>query len=255
MNINFQGTMAVLNDTHNPFQDQRVMREVELFLYELQPDMVIYPGDLNDFYQISKFNKNPERKGKLQEDLDSTSHMFKRQRSLLPNARMIQMDGNHEDRLRKYLWGDKDAFSSLRCLSVESLFELKDSGIEHIPHEEGVLFNGNFMATHSDLARAHSSYTAKGMSDKHGGSGIHGHSHRMGSFYKRNRFGVYGWWENGCLCDLYPDWMQNPNWQQGFSVITFIKGRFWVEPIQIINGRFIYGGKVYGSGGKKREVK
>jgi len=254
MNINFLGTMAVLQDTHNPFQDQRVLREVELFLGEFQPDMVIYPGDLNDFYLLSKFNKNPERASRLQEDLDSTTNMFKRHRAILPNARMIQEDGNHEDRLRKYLWGNSDALSSLRCLKVENLFDLKDSGVEHIPYEEGVLFNGNFMVTHSDLIRAHSSYTAKGMSDKHGGSGIHGHSHRLGSYYKRDRFGTYGWWENGCLCTLNPDWIQNPNWQQGFSVITFIGKRFWVEPIPINGRKFIYGGRVYGSGGKKREV-
>ena len=52
MEIKFQGTAAILQDTHNPFQDQRVLREVELFLEELQPGLVVYPGDLNDFYQI-----------------------------------------------------------------------------------------------------------------------------------------------------------------------------------------------------------
>ena len=84
MNINFQGTMAVLNDTHNPFQDQRALREVELFLEELQPGLIIKPGDLNDFYPISKFNKNPSRADKLQEDLNSTKRMNERQRKILP---------------------------------------------------------------------------------------------------------------------------------------------------------------------------
>ena len=87
--------------------------------------------------------------------------------------------------------------------------------MEHVPYKEGVLINGNFLITHGDLIRAHSSYTAKGMSDKYGGSGIHGHTHRLGSYYRKNYFGIYGWWENGCLCDLNPDWITNPNWQQG----------------------------------------
>lgn len=252
MNFNFQGTMAVLNDSHNPFQDQRVLREVELFLGELQPDMVIYPGDMGDFYLLSKFDKNPQRAGRLQEDLGSTAALFRRHRALMPNARMIFCKGNHEDRLRKFLWSKSPALASLDCLTVEGLYKLEDSKVECVDYEEGVLINGNFMVTHGDLIRAHSAYTAKGMSDKHGGSGIHGHSHRGGNSLKRNRFGVYGWWENFCLCDLEPDYVQNPNWQQGFSLVHFKRERFWVEQLQIIQRKFIYGGKTYGSGGKKR---
>lgn len=252
MNFNFQGTMAVLQDTHNPFQDQRVLREVELFLSELQPDMVIYPGDMGDFYLLSKFDKNPQRAGRLQDDLKSTAALFKRHRDLMANTRMIFAKGNHEDRLRKFLWNKSPALASLDELTVEGLYKLKESEVECVDYEEGVLINGNFMVTHGDLIRAHSAYTAKGMSDKHGGSGIHGHSHRGGYSLKRNRFGVYGWWENFCLCDLEPDYVQNPNWQQGFSLVHFKKERFWVEQLQIIQRKFMYGGKTYGSGGKKR---
>ena len=253
MNINFQGTMAVLNDSHNPFQDQRVLREVELFLQELQPDLIVYPGDMGDFYLLSKFDKNPKRADSLQSDLNSTAQLFKRHRELLPNTRMIFELGNHEDRLRKFLWSKSPAMASLDCLTVEGLYKLKENEVECVDYEDGILFNNNFMVTHGDLIRAHSSYTAKGMSDKHGGCGIHGHTHRLGSHYKRNRFGVYGWWENGCLCSLDPDWVSNPNWQQGFSLVHFTKDRFWVEQLQIISRKFMYSGKIYGSGGKKRK--
>ena len=252
MDIKFQGTSAILQDTHNPFQDQRVLREVELFLGELQPDMVIYPGDMGDFYLLSKFDKNPNRADTLQVDLNSTAELFKRHRRILPNARMIFELGNHEDRLRRHLWGKDPALASLDCMTIEGLYKLKDSDVECVDYEEGVLINDRLMVSHGDLIRAHSAYTAKGMSDKHGGSGIHGHTHRLGSYYKRNRFGIYGWWENGCLCSLDPDWVQNPNWQQGFSLVHFKADRFWVEQLQIINRKFMYAGKIWGSGGKKR---
>jgi len=252
MEIKFQGIMAVIQDTHNPFQDQRVLREVELFLAELQPELLVKPGDLCDFYPLSKFDKNPNRADNLQSDLESTRRMNVRQREILPNSRQIEIDGNHEDRLRRYLWSKARELAPLDALTVDKLYGLKENEIEHIEYEEGLLINGNFMVTHGDLIRAHSAYTAKGMSDKHGGSGIHGHTHRGGNSLKRNRFGIYGWWENFCLCSLDPDWIQNPNWQQGFSLVHFKKDRFWVEQMQIINKKFMYGGKVYGSGGKKR---
>ena len=59
---------------------------------------------------------------------------------------------------------------------------------------------------------------------------------------------------HNCLCSLDPDWVSNPNWQQGFSLVHFTKDRFWVEQLQIINRKFMYGGRVFGSGGKRREV-
>ena len=252
MDIKFQGVIVVLQDFQIPFQDQRVVHEVELFIGELQPGMIIYPGDVIDCYLLSKFDKNPERADRLQQEFDMSAAMFRRQRALAPNARMVFEPGNHEDRLRRYLWSQAPALSSLRCLKMEELMGLKDNDVECIEKDEGVLFNDNFLVTHAEIIRAHSGWTAKGMSDKHGGSGIHGHSHRLGSYYKTNRSGMYGWWENGCLCNMHPDYMVHPNWQQGFSVVTFTHGRFWVEQIPIIGRKFIYGGRIYGSGGKKR---
>ena len=253
MDIKFQGTMAVLQDTHNPFQDQRVLREVELFLAELQPDLVVYPGDMGDFYLLSKFDKNHARANSLQKDLNSTAQLFKRHRTLMPNTRMIFELGNHEDRLRKFLWSKSPALASLDVLTVEGLYKLTDSGVECVDYAEGILFNGNFLVTHGELIRAHSGYTAKGMSDKHGESGMHGHTHRGGNSLKTRRYGVYGWWENFCLCLLDPDYLTHPDWQQGFSVVTFIRNRFWVQQMQIVNRKFMFNGKVYGSGGKKRK--
>jgi hypothetical protein len=226
---------------------------VELFLAELQPGLVLYIGDMCDFYLLSKFNKDPKRASLLQSDLNSTADLFKRHRQLMPNARMIMEDGNHCFRLRNYLWSKATELSSLDCLTVEGLLKLKENGIEHVDYEEGILINGIFWATHGDLIRKFSSYTAKGMSDKHGGSGIHGHSHRLGCHYKRNRSGIYGWWENGCLCNLDPDYMTYPDWQQGFSLVEFTHHRFWVQQMHIINRKFMYGNRIYGSGGKTRE--
>lgn len=252
MKINFAGTLAVINDLHKPFHDPRVLREVMLFLEEQQPDMVINAGDMGDFYLLSKFDKNPRRADTMQDDLNSVKRFHKEERRILPNARIIEEEGNHEDRLRRHLWSRAKEFESLDDLKLDRLYGLSENEIEHVGYEEGVLINGVFMVTHGDLIRAHSGYTAKGMSDKHGGCGIHAHSHRGGSYYKRDRFGIWGWWENFCLCTLAPDWIQNPNWQQGFSLVHFTKDRFWVEQMQIINRKFMYGGKVYGSGGKKR---
>lgn len=239
-------TVIIYNDTHNPYQDKLVLDLFEQFVREYQPNYLFINGDGNDFYPLSNFDKNPERLVNLQGDLDSTGAMYSRQRRIVPNARIIELDGNHEDRLRRFLWSKVPELANLRCLDLNKLLSLEDNEISHTSYEEGLLVNGIFLVIHGNIASIHSSYTAKRMYEKQGQCGIHGHTHRGGSYYKTDRFGIWGWWENFCLCDLDPDYIQNPNWQQGFSVVHFKKKRFYVEQVPIIDGKFIYGGKLYG---------
>lgn len=238
-------TVAHIGDTHNPYQDPQALELAEIILAKIQPQYLIYGGDMCDFYQISKFDKNPDRAGQMQSDIDNTKAMFKRHKKLLPNTKKKLLGGNHEDRLRRFLWTSAQALASLSCLTTEKLFDLKEYGIEYIPYECGLMINDLFLALHGDIASVHSGYTAKRMYEKHGGCGITHHCHRGGSYYKRDRFGTWGWWENFCLCSLYPDWIKNPNWIQGFSLVHFQGKRFWVEQIPIIGHACMYGGRKY----------
>ena len=238
--------MAVINDTHHPFHDPVTIKIVENLLYDIKPNIIVYNGDMNDFYQISNFSKEPSRLNDLQADINMTNTMFARHSDMFPKAVKFFVEGTHEDRLRNFLWSKASALASLDALSIDKLFHLEDFNMAHIGYEQGILFNGVFLVLHGDIISKHSSYTAKMMFDKHGGCGIHGHSHRGGKYYKTDRFGIYGWWENYCLCSLNPDWIKNPNWQQGFSLVYFTPERFWVCPIPIINHKLMYQGKIYG---------
>lgn len=239
-------TSAWINDTHNPYQDPEALELAEIIIAKVQPELLVYPGDVNDFYQISKFDKDPGRVDEMQGDIDSTKAMFRRHKKRFPSVkRRILLGGNHEDRWQKFLWTSASALSSLKCLTIEELFGLEEFGIEYIPYECGLMINDLFLGLHGDIASIHSGYTAKRMYEKHGGCGICGHCHRGGSFYKRDRFGFWGWWENFCLCSLNPDWIKNPNWIQGFSLVHFQGRRFWVEQIPITDKACMYGGKKY----------
>ncbi len=241
-----QKTAAILFDTHNPFQDEITMSLVERFLAKIKPDFLIYGGDVNDFYPISTFDKNPERISSLQKDLNNTRAMFARHRAMLPSeTEFFLLDGNHENRLQKFLWSDAPALESLDSLQIGKLLTLEEYNIKHIAYEQGLMINDVFLVLHGDIASIHSGYTAKRMYEKHGGCGISGHCHRGGSFYKRDRFGTWGWWEGFCLCHLNPDWIKNPNWVQGFSLVHFRGKHFWVEQIPILNHKFIYGGEIF----------
>jgi hypothetical protein len=61
---------AFVSDLHIPHQDRDVIRVVLAFLKDWRPTFVGLVGDVVDFYQLSKFDKDPNRKLQLQDDLD-----------------------------------------------------------------------------------------------------------------------------------------------------------------------------------------
>ncbi|MCA8938790.1 MAG: hypothetical protein KDB07_03230, partial [Planctomycetes bacterium] len=58
-------------------------------------------------------------------------------------------------------------------------------------------------------------------------SGISGHTHRLGIHYRTTLAGTKFWIENGCLCNLDPDYTHGqPDWQHGFT------SGYWSERFQ-----------------------
>ena len=238
-------TKLVINDAHIPFHDPKTLDLVYNFVREFCPDEIWINGDWADFYGVSKFNKNPSRRENFQDDLDVTIDELEKLRRAAPNARIRYKEGNHEFRLQRFLWRDAPELASLRDLTVAGQLKLQKLNIEYYPSDVDVEDEGMFQIVHGDLISKHSGWTAKAHYDKYGGSGICGHSHRGGSYLVAKRHDTHGWWENYCLCDLEPEYVKSPNWQQGFSIIHFAKDRFFVESIPIVGHRFVAQGKYF----------
>jgi predicted phosphodiesterase len=241
---------CVWNDFHKPYEDTVALRVAEKLIKHIQPDYIHYNGDIIDFYPISKFDKKPRMVAEIQKELDDVQAMLQYHSNIFKKAKKFYLLGNHEDRLRRYLWSVAKELSELRCLEIGELLDLDKFDIRMIDYEEGLLVNDSFLIIHGNIVRKNSGYTARGLMEKHGGCGICGHTHRGGSHYHRDRFGERGWWENWCLCTLNPDYIQFPDWQQGISIIQFIGKQFFVEQLPIIDGKCVYGGKLYTSDDK-----
>jgi len=239
----------IINDLHIPFQDKVAVELVLDFTAKKKPHRVIIDGDGIDFYELSRFDKNPNRKTNLQWEIDEMRGFLIRLRNILPKAEIVYIEGNHEARLRKYLWRKGAEIASLRCLDFKELLGLKSLNINY--YEEGYWL-GKLYIYHGTLIRKDSGATAKAEFMKNGCSGISGHCHRDGKFGVRNQGGLFGWWENGCLCDLNPEYIEGiANWVQGFTMVTQVKGKEFVWPIAIINGTCAFGGHIY----KLKELK
>ena len=79
-------TAMIINDMQCPYHDKVAVRLVMRFAEEYQPDYLLINGDPSDFYPLSNFDRNPERRIRLQGDLDATNNMFGGFRRAAPNA-------------------------------------------------------------------------------------------------------------------------------------------------------------------------
>lgn len=235
-----------LNDLHCPYNDVKTERMVIRFIKDIQPSHVFLNGDMIDFYQISKFDKDPNRTLQLQDDIDELLHFLESLREAIPEAKIVYTEGNHEHRLHRYLCAHPELFN-LKVLQPDKLLGLGQFDVEWVPQDKTYVHHG-FVITHGDVVRKHSGYSAKGMYEKYGTSGISGHTHRVGIYRHRNFASDHMWVENGCLCELEPDYVVGTvDWQQAISVGQFIEGekRFQIDQLQIIKHKMLYRGVLY----------
>lgn len=235
----------VLSDIHIPFQDNKTLDNVFYCIIDNQPQYIVLLGDVLDCYSISRFTKRPDKYRNLQQELDIFYNLMSDLKKDIRNTEIHYIFGNHENRLEKIILDNPGLFN-LQALSPEQLFKLDELDIFY--HKTKFKIN-DFIFYHGDAIRKDSSYTAKAeFYDHKMQSGISAHTHRLGSYYTSYEQKPTFWFENGCLCQLEPDYLNDPdkaNWQQGFSVIDSFNGQNQGTQILIDNHMFMYNGVVY----------
>lgn len=251
---------ACLPDSHGIFADQEAVACSMALVARHRPEVLVLLGDHVDFYALSRFDKDPKRMLCLQDDLDAGHAFVKAARKAAPHARILYLEGNHENRLQRWLHAKGPEVSGLverlgkgrngsrrQLLSVPYLLGLGDLGVAWV--SGGSRDVGGITFKHGNLVRSKAGATAMAELEREGTSGASGHTHRIGHASKTTRGGVFGWWECGCLCDLKPDYMpgQIPDWQHGCAYGSFAegsRGRFYMNVAHIIRGKAMYGDKV-----------
>lgn len=223
----------VISDIHYPYHDTKAIKCVLDFIKDKDIDTIILNGDILDFYDVSSFDKDPDRVNSLQKEIDMSTKFFKKLRTIKPDARIVFIKGNHEYRLERYLKKHPELYS-LDALKLPNLLDLKKYNIEY--SDKGIKL-GNLKIIHGDMVRKFSGYTARGELEKHDSSGISSHTHRGGVYYYKTPERYLAWFESFCLCDLNPEYINEPNWQQGFLYGYIEKDSFAVTPMPIVDGK------------------
>lgn len=225
--------IALPTDLHVPYHDPRALSVAHKIINDFDPDYILAGSDGVDFYAISKFDHDPARMKfyGLQKEIDTWRSIQKEFRDAAPRAAVLYLPGNHEERLRKYVWRHPELYG-LEALRLEKLLGFESLGINWDGSTE-YMIDDQLMLVHGEIARKYSGYSAKGELEK-----IHysyslwmGHTHRGGIHYAQTRRGMVFAAEGFCLCNLEPEYVRHPDWQHGIVLATITKNGIELDPI------------------------
>lgn len=241
----------VLSDLHVPFYDRKLLG-VWMERLEEGPsphrnwDGVDIIGDFIDCYTLSRFDTNPVRKDTFQQEVDDGFGILTDIRKLAPNADIRYSEGNHEDRLRKMLWGKSKPLAHLRNLTISNLLRLDELGIKYHTTQNPYKI-GDLWYTHGDILRKHAGQSARAKSESIYGSVMVGHCHRMGWSPYTTWNGITDAYECGHMADVAQlDYVRNVcfNWQAGWAEVHFEHNHHVVNFYRVVDRgreRFIVG--------------
>lgn len=253
--------IVIMSDVQAPYEDRKLVKAFIRFVKEYVPDELVNIGDLADFPQPSRWNKNT--RGEYAEDIYRDSEYIKAK--ILGPLREVYdgpigvLEGNHDLRPRQYLAEYAPALDggwAADNFRFENLLDFKSFGIEKLP--DFYDFAPDWVMTHGHLGGIRMTQEAgrtalNGAKEKFGKSVIMGHTHRLGKASKsygydqkivRTITGV----EVGNMMDMrQAGYLKGAagNWQQGFA-IAYVDGRHvQVDLIEVSNRRFTVEGVTY----------
>jgi len=244
-------TELFISDPHIPYHDKNSWDITLKIAKHINPDIVYFGGDTIDCLSVAHWTKDPNRELNFQDEINQTVECLTQYRDAFPRATFYHRKGNHELRLQQFLWERAKEISVLKCLDLDELLEFKklhieshDGGPSRAPHKIGKLnhLHGDELQLGSNVIQiAVSAYRKANVNL------IFGHHHAFQTYFKRDLNGNdRGVWVNGCLCALNADYMPVPNWQRGFSIITYASsGYFNVQQVPFFNGKVIFDNKLY----------
>lgn len=249
--------IVILPDTQMPYDDRKALKAVIKFIGDYKPDQLIHIGDVADFPQPSRWNKDTagEFEGSVFEDCEQIK------RRLLEPIRKVYdgpfgiHEGNHDERPRTYLQKYAPALAESGAFNIETLLDFNSFGVQLLPEFYKVA--PDWMTTHGhrgqiSLSRMAGS-TALNAGKKFLTSVIMGHTHRQG--IQSHTFGVGGG-INKIITGMEVGHLMNQrvahylkggtgNWQMGFGLLTVDGQHVKPELVPIHRGKFTVDGHTW----------
>ena len=262
--------VCFLSDQHVPFHDKHLHEATVAWLTDHQPDRILLLGDLLDFDQVSRYARNDLHTATMQDTLDQGYEVLRDYRAAAPDADIVCLAGNHEERLRAAIGKQLAAITNLKrpgdddgLLSVPFLLRFDELGIKFVGSDVGgyehaaIKVTPELQAIHGWIAKKGSGSSARATLDHIRVSTICGHTHRASSVFSTswsidNEPRTLVALETGCMCEIRDGLSHapRPDWQQGFATASCRdNGMFHAEMAVYVAGSLMWRDWTYEGGG------
>lgn len=269
------GYFRTKSEELEPIHDEAALSVALQIVKAEKPDQVVLVGDNLDLCEFGKYRTSPPFQRTTQAAIDRATVLCAQLRAAAPDARIVWLAGNHEERLPNFILDNAATAFGLRkgdtpdswpVMSVPYLCRFDDYAIEYLPGYPASChwINERLRIIHGDKVASGGSTAHKYLATEKV-STIYGHIHRR-EWAERTRRDYDGpktimAASPGCLArtdgavpstkggidlDGRPVAVQE-DWQSGLAVVRYEPGdgRFAYEQIAIHDGWALHRGREY----------
>lgn len=219
-------TIIAIGDCHFPFSNAASLFRIEQMAKQIKPQVILQIGDAMDAFSFGKYPRThnlmtPNQELELGKKM--LYQMWENLKKASPKSKMVQMTGNHDERVIKRLIEKAPELEFL--YSIEQILDLP-RGVEIIKSERDEFIIDDILFMHGFRSRL-------GDHAKHNGMNtVCGHSHLGGVVYQR--LGKKTIWELNCgfiakdqnCIPLGYTRQRISKWTQGVGLIDHLGPRF-----------------------------
>lgn len=262
----------------DPFHDEAAMDvalQITAYLNKRYGvDMIVNLGDFIDMPEHSRYTQERYFANTTQDAINRGHRFLAQQRATCPEARIVVLEGNHDNRMNLHIVNNARPSYALRragddgwpALSVPNLLRVDELNVEWLDKypANALWLNRRLRAIHGDKVRSNGSTASAYANDMPHVSTIFGHVHRCEVQY-RTTHDADGPIRSmslspGCLCRVdgaVPSTKSGvgadgrpgthyENWQQGIGIVWYHEdGRFNADVVHIMDGWAIVEGREF----------
>ena len=238
--IDTPGNWLILSDVHAPYHDRTTL---ELAVAEAKRRGVVgvlLNGDTLDSHEISSHDKDPGAP-RYVEEIETGRKLLAWLRGQFPKARLVLKEGNHEERLSRYIIQHAPALFGLDGIDLPALLKFADIGAEWVT-DKRVIALGKLCVVHGHEYRGGGGVMpARWLYLRTRYVAMCGHFHRSSEYGDRDIRGKEERaWSLGCACYLRPRYMPLNSWNHGCAFVDVgTDGGFSVANLRVHNGKLV----------------
>lgn len=231
--------IGILSDIHFPYHDLTALTCAIKYLKEQEIDCLYLNGDIQDFYSISRHEKDKDMRD-FKREVDMNRDFLQRLRDIFRTIPIYYKLGNHENRFARSLQVQAEEFAQLHDLQFDVFFRLDKLGITMIEDWQGMEM-GDLLVLHGhELYGGGGINPSQNLFNKTICNTLIGHVHRTSATQKKTGFKEFiNTYSTGCLTLLSPKYMPFSHHNHGFAIVEIENGKSKVKNIQIRDGKIL----------------